>query len=149
MLLRSVKIRLKANGRAENSKDKSKQYDFQFTHWHSAQPQLRLPAIDNPSRQLEFSAIFEFNLKNIVKLILTKIIVDGGYMNWDIVEGNWKQLKGKIKEEWGKLNDNHLDKIGGIRDQVTGKKQEMRGTDKVKVDNQIKANKQATKDDFH
>ena len=70
-------------------------------------------------------------------------------MNWDIVEGNWKQLKGKIKEEWGKLNDNHLDKIGGIRDQVTGKKQEMRGTDKVKEDNQIEANKPATKDDFH
>lgn len=34
-------------------------------------------------------------------------------MNWDIVEGNWKQFKGKAKEQWGKLTDDDLDVIAG------------------------------------
>ena len=37
-------------------------------------------------------------------------------MNWDRVEGNWKQFKGKVKQEWGKLTDDHLDVIAGNRD---------------------------------
>jgi|GEM_PF-1337791 len=41
-------------------------------------------------------------------------------MNWDRIEGNWKQAKGKIKEQWGKLTDDHLDTIGGKRDQLVG-----------------------------
>ena len=70
-------------------------------------------------------------------------------MNWDIVEGNWKQFKGKIKEEWGKLNDNHLQKISGIRDRIAGKKQETIGADQVDADKQLKANERAGKDDLH
>ena len=34
-------------------------------------------------------------------------------MNWDYIEGNWKQAKGKIKEQWGKLTDDELDVIAG------------------------------------
>jgi uncharacterized protein YjbJ (UPF0337 family) len=37
-------------------------------------------------------------------------------MNWDEVEGNWKQLKGAVKEKWGKLTDDDLDMIAGNRD---------------------------------
>ena len=39
-------------------------------------------------------------------------------MDWNRVEGNWKQVKGKIKEQWGKLTDDDLDQIAGKRDQL-------------------------------
>ena len=42
-------------------------------------------------------------------------------MDWNRVEGNWKQLKGKIKEQWGNLTDDDLDKIAGKREQLEGK----------------------------
>ena len=34
-------------------------------------------------------------------------------MDWNRVEGNWKQIKGKVKEKWGNLTDDDLDKIAG------------------------------------
>lgn len=37
-------------------------------------------------------------------------------MNNDILEGNWKQLKGKVRENWGKLTDDDVDQIGGKRE---------------------------------
>lgn len=48
-------------------------------------------------------------------------------MDWDRVEGNWKQARGKIKEQWGKLTDDDLDVINGRRDQLEGKLQERYG----------------------
>lgn len=48
-------------------------------------------------------------------------------MNWDQVEGKWKQLKGSVKERWGKLTDDDLDMIAGRRDQFVGKLQERYG----------------------
>jgi uncharacterized protein YjbJ (UPF0337 family) len=42
-------------------------------------------------------------------------------MDWNRIEGNWKQLKGKIKKQWSKLTDDDLDKIAGKRDQLEGK----------------------------
>jgi len=48
-------------------------------------------------------------------------------MNRDIFEGNWKQLKGKVKEQWGKLTDDDLDMINGRRDQLVGRIQERYG----------------------
>jgi uncharacterized protein YjbJ (UPF0337 family) len=44
----------------------------------------------------------------------------GQPMNWDRVEGNWKQFKGKAKEQWGKLTDDKLDQIDGRREQLVG-----------------------------
>jgi len=41
-------------------------------------------------------------------------------MNWDQVEGKWKQLKGSVKQKWGKLTDSDLDYIAGKRDEFTG-----------------------------
>ena len=55
-------------------------------------------------------------------------------MNWDQIEGDWKQVKGKIKEQWGKLTDDHLDVIGGKRDQLVGKIQEEYGHSKERVE---------------
>jgi uncharacterized protein YjbJ (UPF0337 family) len=54
-------------------------------------------------------------------------------MDWNRVEGNWKQVKGKIKEKWGQLTDDDLDKIAGRRDQLEGKIQERYGMAKDKV----------------
>ena len=48
-------------------------------------------------------------------------------MDWNRVEGNWKQFKGNIKEKWGKLTDDDLDVIDGRRDQLEGKLQERYG----------------------
>jgi uncharacterized protein YjbJ (UPF0337 family) len=54
-------------------------------------------------------------------------------MDWDRVEGNWKQFKGKVKEQWGKLTDDDLDTIAGKRDQLEGKIQERYGIAKDQV----------------
>lgn len=48
-------------------------------------------------------------------------------MNWDIVEGNWKQLKGKAREKWGKLTDSDFEQIAGKREQLIGRIQERYG----------------------
>jgi uncharacterized protein YjbJ (UPF0337 family) len=48
-------------------------------------------------------------------------------MNWDIVQGNWKQLKGKVREEWGDLTNDEIDEINGQREQLIGKLQEKYG----------------------
>jgi uncharacterized protein YjbJ (UPF0337 family) len=48
-------------------------------------------------------------------------------MNWDQVEGKWKQMKGSLKEKWGKLTDDDLDQIAGNRDKLVGKLQERYG----------------------
>ena len=48
-------------------------------------------------------------------------------MDWNRIEENWKQVKGKVKEKWGKLTDDELDKMSGRRDQLEGKIQERYG----------------------
>jgi uncharacterized protein YjbJ (UPF0337 family) len=48
-------------------------------------------------------------------------------MDWNRIEGNWKQVKGTVKEKWGKLTDDDLDVINGRRDQLEGKIQERYG----------------------
>ncbi|WJI67227.1 MULTISPECIES: CsbD family protein [unclassified Mesorhizobium] len=54
-------------------------------------------------------------------------------MDWNRVEGNWKQFKGKVKEQWGKLTDDDLDRIAGNRDQLEGTIQERYGIEKDRV----------------
>jgi uncharacterized protein YjbJ (UPF0337 family) len=58
-------------------------------------------------------------------------------MNWDRIEGNWKQFKGKAKEQWGKLTDDDFDRIGGKRDQLAGRIQESYGITKDEAEKQI------------
>ena len=60
-------------------------------------------------------------------------------MNWDIIEGNWKQAKGKLKEQWGKLTYDDFDVINGRREQLTGKIQERYGLSKDDAEKQIDA----------
>jgi uncharacterized protein YjbJ (UPF0337 family) len=58
-------------------------------------------------------------------------------MNWDQVEGKWKQLKGQVKERWGKLTDDDLDVIAGKRDQLEGKLQSAYGRTKEQVKKEV------------
>ena len=58
-------------------------------------------------------------------------------MNNDRIEGNWKQAKGKLKEQWGKLTDDDLDVIAGRRDQLLGRIQERHGIAKEEAETQI------------
>lgn len=67
-------------------------------------------------------------------------------MNWDIVEGNWKQFRGKVQTRWGKLTDDHLDVIAGKRVQLAGKLQEVYGITQDEAEKQIKRFEQFNKD---
>lgn len=58
-------------------------------------------------------------------------------MNEDIVKGNWKQFKGKVKEQWGKLTDDDIDVIDGNREQLVGKVQERFGIAQDEAENQV------------
>ncbi|HEV3279601.1 MAG TPA: CsbD family protein [Terriglobia bacterium] len=58
-------------------------------------------------------------------------------MNWDQVEGKWKQVKGSAKEKWGKLTDDDLDVIAGKRDKLLGKLQERYGVAKEDAQRQV------------
>lgn len=57
-------------------------------------------------------------------------------MNWDQVQGTWKQYKGKAKEKWGQLTDDDLDVIDGQRQQLVGKIQERYGIAKDAAERQ-------------
>ncbi len=57
-------------------------------------------------------------------------------MNWDQVEGKWKQYKGEAKEKWGKLTDDDLNVIHGRREQLVGRIQERYGIQKEVAEKQ-------------
>jgi uncharacterized protein YjbJ (UPF0337 family) len=58
-------------------------------------------------------------------------------MNWDRIEGNWKQVTGRAKVQWGKLTSDDLDIIAGRREQLAGKIQERYGIAKDAADQQV------------
>ena len=58
-------------------------------------------------------------------------------MNWDRVEGNWKQFTGKVKEKWGKLTEDDLTVIDGKQDQLVGRIQERYGLAKDEAQKQV------------
>ncbi|MGI4778124.1 MAG: CsbD family protein [Janthinobacterium lividum] len=58
-------------------------------------------------------------------------------MNTDTIEGNWKQLKGKAKEQWGKLTDDDFDVIDGKREQLLGRIQERHGVTSDEAETQV------------
>jgi len=58
-------------------------------------------------------------------------------MNTDTLKGDWKNLKGKIKEKWGKLTDDDLTIIEGKRDQLEGKLQERYGYAKEQAQKEL------------
>jgi uncharacterized protein YjbJ (UPF0337 family) len=58
-------------------------------------------------------------------------------MNKDILEGQWKQLRGRVKEWWGDLTDDDLDRIAGKSDRLIGKLQEKYGYTKEHAEAQL------------
>jgi len=60
----------------------------------------------------------------------------GDTMNWDQVQGKWKQYKGKAKERWGHLTDDDLETIDGRSQQLVGKIQERYGIAKEQAEKQ-------------
>jgi uncharacterized protein YjbJ (UPF0337 family) len=55
-------------------------------------------------------------------------------MAHDVLEGKWKQLKGKVKQQWGKLTDDDLDVIDGKQEELVGLLQERYGYEKEKAE---------------
>jgi uncharacterized protein YjbJ (UPF0337 family) len=68
-------------------------------------------------------------------------------MNWERIEGNWKQIKGQAKEQWGKITDDQLTEIAGKRDQLAGTIQESYGITKEEAEQQLDAWQKSRKDD--
>ncbi|HAO9793225.1 CsbD family protein [Escherichia coli] len=58
-------------------------------------------------------------------------------MNKDEAGGNWKQFKGNVKEQWGKLTDDDMTIIEGKRDQLVGKIQERYGYQKDQAEKEV------------
>ena len=58
-------------------------------------------------------------------------------MNWDVVQGNWKQMVGKAKERWGDMTDNDWERMDGRKDQLTGAIQEKYGITRDEANRQI------------
>jgi uncharacterized protein YjbJ (UPF0337 family) len=67
-------------------------------------------------------------------------------MNWDRIEGNWKQFKGNVKAQWGKLTDDQLDVIAGKRENLAGKIQETYGISRDETEKQLSDWQQRVKD---
>jgi len=59
-------------------------------------------------------------------------------MNWDQVEGKWKQIKGSVKQQWGKLTDDDLNVIAGKQEELAGKIQERYGITREGANKQIR-----------
>ncbi len=58
-------------------------------------------------------------------------------MNKDIIEGNWRQMKGKVKAKWGKLTDDELDQVEGNYEVLCGKIQAAYGLSREEVERDL------------
>jgi uncharacterized protein YjbJ (UPF0337 family) len=92
------------------------------------------------------AATLRSGMRRLVVMSPTSSTDEGKTMNWDVIEGNWKQFKGLVKEKWGKLTDDHLDTIAGKRDQLAGRLQEAYGITKDQAELQLKAFEEVHKD---
>lgn len=59
-------------------------------------------------------------------------------MNWDQIEGNWKQVKGSARAKWGELTADELDQIEGNREKLVGKVQEKYGIARDEAEQQVR-----------
>ncbi len=60
-------------------------------------------------------------------------------MNSDRIEGNWKEMKGKVQQKWGKLTDDDLDVIDGRREELVGKIQQEYGKSRDEAEKEVDA----------
>ena len=59
-------------------------------------------------------------------------------MNTDIIKGNWKEIKGKAKQQWGKLTDDDLQQIDGKREELIGKIQKQYCYERDRAEDEVK-----------
>jgi len=74
-----------------------------------------------------------FSITEAVRLTPTKETP----MNWNQIEGNWENFKGKVQSQWGKLSGDDLDVIQGNRKQLAGKIQERYGKAQEEAEHEI------------
>ena len=67
-------------------------------------------------------------------------------MNWDRIEGNWKQFTGKVKEKWGDLTDDDISRVNGNREQLEGVLQERYGYAKDRAKQEVDSWSRGMKD---
>ncbi|PPB81162.1 uncharacterized protein YjbJ (UPF0337 family) [Albidovulum inexpectatum] len=58
-------------------------------------------------------------------------------MNWDMIQGKWKELKGKVQAKWGELTDDELDQIEGRREELVGRLQQRYGKTKEEAEREV------------
>ena len=58
-------------------------------------------------------------------------------MNKDVLEGRWKQIRGEVKKQWGKLTDDEVDRIEGSTDKLAGSLQERYGFGKKEAKEKV------------
>jgi uncharacterized protein YjbJ (UPF0337 family) len=58
-------------------------------------------------------------------------------VNWDRIEGNWKQFKGNVQAQWGKLTNDDLDVVEGNREKLVGRIQESYGVARDEAERQV------------
>jgi uncharacterized protein YjbJ (UPF0337 family) len=58
-------------------------------------------------------------------------------MNWDQIEGHWKEFKGSVRSKWGKLTDDDLDVIAGKREAFVGRLQQRYGMHKDQAEREL------------
>ncbi|WP_029059259.1 CsbD family protein [Stappia stellulata] len=58
-------------------------------------------------------------------------------MNWDQIEGNWKEYKGKAQAQWGKLTDDELDRVAGRRTELVGLLQQKYGQQREEAEREV------------
>lgn len=67
-------------------------------------------------------------------------------MNWDMIEGNWNQFRGLVKQKWGRLTEDNLNLIAGKRDQLSEQIQTSYGLTKDQAERWLKAFEEVHKD---
>jgi uncharacterized protein YjbJ (UPF0337 family) len=58
-------------------------------------------------------------------------------MNWDQIQGNWKEFKGKAQQQWGKLTDDEVDRVEGRREELAGLIQQRYGASREQAEREI------------
>ncbi|MCA9639918.1 MAG: CsbD family protein [Polyangiaceae bacterium] len=58
-------------------------------------------------------------------------------MNMEHLKGNWKQLKGKVRSQWGKLTDDDVEQIAGKKDELVGRLQARYGTARDEAEREV------------
>ena len=68
---------------------------------------------------------------------MTPVMEQEDQMNWDRIEGSWKEYMGRAKQQWGKLTDDDLDQVKGRREELAGRIQNRYGIAKDEAERQI------------